>query len=101
MKNPTKDLPGLGNGNYRPLVVVVYERKDREGRKGTGEGGRSQSWKALNGMLRGLESLKRNMARFAFRPVILAAVWRQDLKETIQNWGDQQGGSYSRPGKRC
>lgn len=39
----------------------------------------------MNGTLRSLESLKRVTARSAFRPVIQAAAWRRNSKETIQN----------------
>lgn len=31
--------------------------------------------------MRGLGSLKSSIARFAFRPIVLAAAWKRDLKE--------------------
>ena len=38
MKNPGKDLLGLGNCNHRPLLVTVVQRKDRVG------GGELEMW---------------------------------------------------------
>lgn len=71
----------MGNGNNRPLCVAVQE--ERMGWEVMiWRGGQKTITEDFGQHLKNLGSLKRNMAMFAFRPVMLVATWKRNVKET-------------------